>query len=171
MNPNQIKVCLKLPYYGRIDGIWEPNESEKNAAWEFYYELINRVAAVSFRPEDGLLREALHDVFVITGDILRKYDLAALSPPHHGKITLAYLAESILDYAIRPFLAKWHPILLDYEKKRLADVPISGQETEWRQNGKLTREVEEIMAIIVAYATLLANAAGVSESYGEDYLC
>lgn len=171
MNPNEIKVYLKLPYYGQIDGIWEPNESEKNAAWEFYYELINRVAAVSFKPEDGLLREALHDVFVITGDVLGKYDLADLSPSHHGEISLAYLAESILNYAIRPFLAKWHPILLGYEKKRSTGVPISDQELKWGQNGSLSRETEEIMAIIVAYVDLLANAAGVSGSYREDYWC
>lgn len=39
-----VKVSLTLPYIGGIEGTWQPDESEKKAAWEMYVELITRIS-------------------------------------------------------------------------------------------------------------------------------
>jgi len=35
-----VKVSLNLPYIGGFEGTWEPDESERKAAWEMYVELV-----------------------------------------------------------------------------------------------------------------------------------
>ena len=41
-----VKVSLNLPYIGGVEGTWKPDESERNAAWEMYVELITRISVV-----------------------------------------------------------------------------------------------------------------------------
>ena len=55
----KISVELSLPYLSKISGEWEPDENEREAAWELYVELITRVSVVNLGPEEGLLRESL----------------------------------------------------------------------------------------------------------------
>lgn len=35
-----VKVNLKPPIIGEVEGTWEPDENELNAAWELYVELM-----------------------------------------------------------------------------------------------------------------------------------
>ena len=60
-----IKVSLKLPYIGVIEGTWEPDDRERKAAWELYVELVTRIAVAGLHPNEGLLREALSEVLSI----------------------------------------------------------------------------------------------------------
>jgi hypothetical protein len=71
-----VKVNLTLPLIGSVEGTWEPNETEKDAAWELYVELITRISVVELKPDEGLLREAmasLYSLFATTRGILKKY--------------------------------------------------------------------------------------------------
>jgi hypothetical protein len=31
-----VKVNLTLPFIGSVEGTWEPDENERNAAWDLY---------------------------------------------------------------------------------------------------------------------------------------
>jgi len=52
-------VKLQLPYIGGVEGTWEPDESERQAAWEMYVELITRISIEELQVNEGLLRETL----------------------------------------------------------------------------------------------------------------
>ncbi len=122
-----LKVSLNLPIIGGIEGSWKPNEDERKAAWEMYVELVTRISVAELQPDEGMLREtlaSLHTLFGTTRQILRSYGPAvagtqfedAEGPLVLGQrgVSFGYLAVAILNAVLRPVLAKWHPLLLDY---------------------------------------------------------
>ena len=116
-----VKVQINLPYIGGVEGTWEPDEREKEAAWEIYVELVTRISVAELKPNEGLLRESLSSLYTLfstTREILRKHGPAVAKPKERGKLTLGLIAIAYLNTIIRPFLSKWHPILLDYENNR-----------------------------------------------------
>ena len=58
-----LKVGIKIPYFGEIAGTWEVDESERKAAWELYIELITRVSLARTDPQEGSLRSALSSLY------------------------------------------------------------------------------------------------------------
>ena len=42
-----------------LSGRWEPDQVERDAAWELYVELVTRIAVAQLGPGGGVLREAL----------------------------------------------------------------------------------------------------------------
>ncbi len=58
--PSSVEVSIDLKLFS-ITGTWEPNDTERRAAWELYVELVTRVATVPL--EYGLLREALTSLY------------------------------------------------------------------------------------------------------------
>lgn len=127
-------VSLKLPWIGEVAGTWEPDEDERRAAWEMYVELVTRISVVELRPDEGLLREALsslYSVFDTTRKILRQYGPGIAQPKGQGSLSFGYLAVAILNGVLRPVLAQWHPLLLDYEATRPEGVSTTQHEQAW----------------------------------------
>ena len=90
------------------------NDSDKEAAWEMYVELLTRITTQSLDDQSGDEKTALSSIFSLfatTRDILKK----------HGSdcVQFTKLAVIILNQVIRPFTAKWHKRSLagafDYE--------------------------------------------------------
>src|ERR671939_642463 len=109
----QLKVKIGIPYIGDVEGTWEPDESERRAAWEMYVELVTRISVVELQPGEGVLGEALSSLYTLFGstrDILRKYGPSVAEPKGKGNLSFGYLAVAILNGALRPVLAKWHPL-------------------------------------------------------------
>ncbi|MDQ2709864.1 MAG: hypothetical protein M3Z25_20555 [Actinomycetota bacterium] len=98
-----------------MSGTWEPDRAQRDAVWELYVELVTRIAVVPLQPGHGVLREALtslYQLFRITREILRKYGPAVACPPRKsGQFRFGYLAVWMLNAALRPVLAQWHPEL------------------------------------------------------------
>jgi hypothetical protein len=161
---SSVKVSLKLPYIGGVEGTWEPDESERCAAWEMYVELVTRIAVAELRPGEGLLREALsslYTLFGITRDILRRYGPSVAQPKGEGGISFGYLAVAILNSVLHPVLAQWHPLLLDYESAKKPSVSPLEHETRWDRNEELRKVLNEIRFTLIEYAHLLAQVAEV----------
>lgn len=161
---NDIKVHLNLPYIGGIQGTWKPDESEINAAWELYVELITRISVVELKSDEGLLREALsslYTLFDITRNILRKYGPSIARPTGDSHISFGYLAVAILNDLLRPILSKWHPLLLNYEAMKPDSMSPFEYEKNWDKNEELRAVLNESRKILVQYAGLLAEVAGV----------
>lgn len=159
-----VKVALQLPYIGKIEGTWEPDESERRAAWEMYVELITRVAVVELQPDEGLLREALsslYSLFQTTRKILRDYGPAIAQPKGESELSFGYLAVAILNDVLRPVLAKWHPILQDYESTRPAHLSSFKYEQQWDKKEDLRMALEVARRVLTEYANLLAEVANV----------
>ena len=159
-----VKVSLNLPYIGGVEGTWEPDESERDAAWEMYVELITRISVAELKPDEGLLREALsslHTLFGTTRAILRKYGPSIAQPKGEGDLSFGYLAVVILNAVLRPVLAKWHPLLLDYESTRSASGSPLDHEREWDKHDELRQVLNDVRTNLIEYTNLLAEVAEV----------
>ena len=159
-----MSVSLKLPYLGGIEGTWEPDESERRAAWEMYVELVTRVSTVELAAGEGLLLDALtslYSLFESTRRILRQYGPSVATPKGRGGLSFGYLAVAILNNVLRPTLAKWHPLLVDYESKRDANVSPIEHEQQWEKNAELREALNAVRDVLNEYASLLAYVANV----------
>lgn len=158
-----VKAKLKTPFID-IEGIWEVDQNEQSAAWELYVELITRISVEELKPEEGLLREALsslYALFIETRKILRNYGPSIARPKGNGKLSFGYIAVSVLNSALRPILAYWHPMLLSYENTRKEGVSHVEHERNWERNKELRDKLNELRETLKQYALLLAQAAGV----------
>lgn len=163
-------VSLNLGMF-KIGGTWKPDESERKAAWEMYVELITRISVQELHPEEGLLREALSSLYTLfdtTRKILRNYGPSIAQPKLNGNLSFGHLAISILNYSLRPLLAKWHPLLLNYEKTRESSVSIVDHEKKWNKYKELRGEIERVRSELNEYANLLANVANVPPIHSQE---
>ena len=165
-NLTSVKVSLKLPYIGGVEGTWEPDEGERNAAWEMYVELITRISVAELKPSEGLLREALSSLYTLfdtTRIILRKYGPSVAQPKGKGKdkLSFGYLAVAILNAVLRPVLAKWHPLLIDYESAKGSSVSPLEHEIQWDKYEELRQVLNDVRTVLIEYSNLLAQVADV----------
>lgn len=161
--PKSVEVKLNLRVL-EIAGTWEPNDTERRAAWELYVELVTRVSVVPLREDEGLLREALsslYSLFNTTREVLRKYGPDVAEPKKNGQYNFGYLAVAMLNYGLRPLLASWHPALEDWETRRPADGSRRDHEQAWPKAGELRTALRDARTTLTAYADLLATACGV----------
>ena len=107
----KVSAKIKTPFLD-VQGDWEADESEQQASWELYVELVTRIAVQELKPGDASLREALsslHDIFGETRQILRKYGPTVAQPKGAGSLSLGSIAVQVLNTALRPFFTRWHP--------------------------------------------------------------
>ena len=159
-----VQVSLKLPFIGGVKGTWEPDERERDAAWEMYVELITRISVEELKPDEGLLREALsslHTLFDTTRKVLRQHGPSIAQPKGDNNLSFGYLAVLILNVVIRPVLAKWHPLLLDYESTKESSVSPLEHETQWDKSEELRQAMNDVRSILIEYANILSKVAGV----------
>lgn len=157
-------VKIELPGFGGIEGSWAPDDRQRDAAWELYVELVTRIAVVELRRDEGSLREALsslYSLFATTRDILRKYGPAVGRRSGGSDVSFGYIAITVLNYLLRPVLAKWHPLLLDYENNRDPSVSSIDHEDSWPKGDDLRQTLNNVRLEMIDYANLLANAADV----------
>lgn len=161
-----MKVQVGLPFdLGSIQGQWSPDDAERKAAWEMYVELITRVTVAELGPGEGLLREALtsyYSLFATTRSIL-KAGGPKLADAQGGRVNFAHIAVSILNNAIRPLLANWHPRLEDYEATRPTHISRFEWEGRWEQNTELRSAIEEVRSALQSYAGLLGEVCGAKD--------
>jgi hypothetical protein len=163
VRPKEVQVKLAIPFIGEISGTWEPDEAERRAAWELYVELVTRVAVVQLGPAEGLLREALsslREIFGITREILRRYGPAVAPKTAEQEISLGYLAVGVLNGALRPLLAVWHPTLAAYEATRPEGRSPVDWERQWSRAAELRDELAATRGLLVAFARTLGEVAG-----------
>lgn len=157
-------VKIAIPVFGGIEGSWAPDDRERDASWELYVELVTRIAVVELKPGEGSLREALsslYSLFATTRDILRKYGPAVGRPGVGSEVSFGYIAVTVLNYVLRPALAKWHPQLLDCENARDQSVSSIEHEDRWSKADELRQVLNDIRSELVDFANLLARAADV----------
>ena len=133
---------------------------ERKAAWKLYVELYTRMATQELKKDEGFLREALtslHDIFNITREILKEAGPAVAD----GEQSLGFYAMSILNIELRPFLAKWHPLLSDWEIKKPMDCSIIEHEQKWNKNTEIRRELNKLRSSLIQYCNALAKLAGI----------
>jgi hypothetical protein len=129
---------------------------------------VTRVPVAQLHDEEGSLREALtslYTIFTLTRELLHKYGPAIGRPKHGGQVSFGFLAMTILNTVLRPLLAKWHPLLLEYEHSRPQSIAPSEYERQWNQAEELRGMLDATRGILVNYAAILAQVAGVPPLY------
>jgi hypothetical protein len=134
------------------------NNDARQVAWKLYIETVTRVTTQPLVNEDGFLREALtslYRLFATTRDILKA---SRPSVPVSGGPTVEYLAVTMLNLELRPFLSKWHPRLREYEKAHP-----DNRESAWPGNAACRGELHVVQAHLVEFALGFARLAGVRD--------
>lgn len=161
MPVDEISANIGLPFgLGQVGGKWSPNDAERTAAWEMYVELITRVTVAELGPDEGLLREALtsyHSLFATTREILKTGGPALARPTAYEHVSFGHISILILNKALRPLLAKWHPILEDHENQRPTEISRLQWEQNWEHNTELRGAIDEVRTTLTSYAGLLAE--------------
>lgn len=152
------KITVSLPF-GLGSAEWEEDPTERKAAWALYVELVTRISVQPLGLDEGILREALaslHTLFGVTRDVLKAAgpDVGASSQSVGG------IAIAVLNRGLRPFLAKWHPLLQTWETQRQGSSSPKQHELTWPEEPKLRGELETIRGELEKYAKALATIAG-----------
>jgi hypothetical protein len=161
MPVRSIHVNLKLPFL-EVGGQWEPDDTEARASWEMYVELVTRISVAELRPGEGLLREALtslYSLFGTTREILRRYGPNVARNAQPDRLSFGYIAVAVLNGALRPVLASWHPRLLAYEITRPPEVTPPEHEAAWADAEQLRETLNRMRRVLLDYAAILADAA------------
>ena len=161
--PNLVNVSLRLniPWVGSISGTWEPDEFEVRAAWELYVEMVTRTPLGGLQPEGGSAREALtsiYSLFETTRSILKIHGPGIASPKRGRDLSFGYLAASMLNLVLRPFLTEWHPRLQSWERNRPGMA-----EAEWPDRADFLQALRGTREQLEQYASLFAEVANVPE--------
>jgi hypothetical protein len=117
----------------------------QRAAWELYIEMLTRFVTQNLPDEHGSEMTALdsmYNLFPITHEILKKYG--------QNSVNFAKIAVPILNQKVRPFTAKWHPIMVE------------GNLTA-KQKEDFRKEIKDVQLILAKYMRLLADMAGVED--------
>ena len=160
-----VSLDLKVPGIGGIRGTWEPDETEVKAAWELYVELVTRSPLGTLSPEEGSAREAMtsmYSLFETTRGVLKSYGPSVARPNGNERLSLGYLAVSMLNLVLRPFLTKWHPNLSVWERQGTAM-----REYDWPDLQEFLRSLSQVRVQLGLYASLFAEVADVPELTGD----
>ena len=156
-----VKLDVRIPGIGGIAGTWEPDESEIRAAWELYVEMVTRTPLGSASIDVGSARETLasiYSLFDTTRDILKKYGPSVARPKNGRELSFGYLAVSMLNLTLRPFLNEWHLKLSGWEREN-ANFSFA----EWPGRCDFMRSLNETRERLRQYAGLFAQVADVPE--------
>lgn len=125
---------------------FEPQDTDRDAAWDMYVELLTRITTQPLAEETGDEKTALDSVYSLfptTRSILKEKGKKA---PNFSRIAII-----ILNQIVRPFSAKWH-------RKCLAGAFRNTEECIVFRS-----ELEELRKWLTAYARLLADMAQVED--------
>jgi hypothetical protein len=158
------EVTVSLPW---LSGTWGVDDTQQRAAWEIYVELVTRISVAPLAANEGLLREALDSLYVLFGEtrrILRHYGPDIAIPDRKKLLSLGQIAVDVLNVLLRPFLAKWHPLLAQHERLPHPTKSNAEHEREWKpHNEKMRAELATLSATMANYADILARACGVPD--------
>ena len=148
------EIHLSIPQFSELT--FYVDDSQRHVAWSLFIETITRISSQPLNDE-GFVREALHSIyslFQITRDSLKSMEPSKDS--EKNKTTVEMFAISMLNNVLRPFLAKWHPLLTIFETNHP-----NKSEKEWEFNAECRRELEEVRSQILNYAQGFGELADV----------
>ncbi|WP_025844836.1 hypothetical protein [Brevibacillus agri] len=142
-NWDMTSLKIKTPF---LEMDWNPQEKDKNAAWELYIELLTRITTQKLELKHGdekVALESVYSLFSLTRGIIK----------HYGRdcIEFTKLAIVVLNQIIRPFTAKWHKLSLE------------GAFSDSKQCEAFCKELVSLQAKLLIYTKMLADMAGVED--------
>ena len=156
-NVQLTQVTTTVPLLGELT--FTINNDARQVAWKLYIETTTRVSTQPLADEAGFIREALtslYGLFATTRDVLKA---SRPSVPVSGSPTVEYLAVTMLNHELRPFLSKWHPRLRVYEQAHP-----DGPESAWPDNAACRADMRVVQLHLVQFALAFARLAGVRDA-------
>lgn len=140
------EIHLSIPQFSEMTFVVD--DSNRHVAWSLFIETITRITTQPLDTDEGFLREALsslYGLFQITRDLLKSMEPS--KDVSGNKMTVEMFAISMLNDELRPFLAKWHPLLTNFET-RFPDK----LDSEWDLNSECREELNKLRSQIMDYA-------------------
>jgi len=159
MAMKEVGVSINLGFV-KIEGKWDVNEAQRDAAWELFVELATRVSFTGVG-SDGLIREALtslNSLFPSFRDILRRHGPAVAQPTVASGLSVGGIAITIQNLGVRRYLSKWHPLLDEWESQRTKGGSIVRHESEWALAATARAELDIVSQNLTQFTTVLADA-------------
>ena len=103
------RLHLSIPSFGSIEGKWEPEERERQAAWELYVEIISCVSLSERAAEGQMLGEtlvSLQSLVDAMSGILRKYGPEIARSNARSTVSFATVAIVAMNHVLAPAIAK-----------------------------------------------------------------
>jgi len=150
-------VTLTIPQFSELH--FTVTKDSRLVAWKLFVETVTRVSTQPIETGSGLIREALtslYGLFDVTRQILKQ---TQPSNPSGDAPTVEELAITMLNLQLRPFLARWHPALHEWEKAHPGE-----DESAWPDGASCRAELVSVQQHIRQYAMGYAKLAGVYDA-------
>jgi hypothetical protein len=129
---------------GFLEMEWEPQEKDREAAWELYVEMLTRIITQPLPEKHGDEKTALDSVYAlfgITREILRRKGRECAQ--------FTKIAVIVLNQIVRPFTAKWHGLSLagafdNAEKQAEFRKDLSALQKDLRNYSRLLAEIAQV---------------------------
>ena len=120
------------------------DQSDQDAAWELYVEMLLRVVTQPLPSEGGdesTALDSIYALFPVTREILRRRGRSAIS--------FSKVAIPVMNQVVRPFTAKWHPqslagALSDAEKCIEFRQDLEALQNDLRNYNRLLAQIAEV---------------------------
>ena len=122
------------------------DQSDQDAAWELYVEMLLRVVTQPLPSEGGdesTALDSIYALFPVTREILRRRGRSAIS--------FSKVAIPVMNQVVRPFTTKWHPQSL------------AGALDDVEKRAEFRQDLEALQSDLRNYNRLLAQIAGVED--------
>lgn len=140
-NWDMTSLKIKTPF---LEMDWNPQEKDKDAAWEMYIELLTRITTQSLEyGDEKSALDSIYSLFPLTREIIKRHGRDC------GEFTKISIV--ILNQKIRPFTEKWH-----YESLNKAF-------EDEKKCKKFRKELKELQEVLITFTKMLGDMAGVED--------
>jgi hypothetical protein len=130
--------------------------TNEGVAWRLFIEASTRISTQPLG-DTGLVREAIDSLYSLFQAVRTTLLEAGPTPAAGDTKTVEHLAIGMLNLQMRPFLAKWHPILTEWRTAN-PETP----ESQWPDHARCRAELETMRLGLLEYVEGLGELAGVS---------
>lgn len=140
---NLTGLKIKTPI---LDMEWKPSDSDRDAAWDLYIELLTRITTQPLPDQSGVEQTALSSIYMI-------FEITRKTLKEHGRscIEFSKIAIIVLNQVIRPFTAKWHR----ESENGAFDSP--------EKCAEFRKDLKILQIKLINYTSLLADLANVED--------
>ncbi|MFC9329151.1 hypothetical protein [Kitasatospora sp. NPDC057015] len=149
------EVTVMIPHLSELRFV--VNDESRQVAWTLFVETVTRISIQPLQEEDGILRESLTSLYGLFATTRETLKSGRPSVPVGDGRTVEHFAIAMLNNELRPFLAKWHVRLREFEQAHPGE-----PESSWPEGPVCRADLRSLQARMYEYAEGFASLAGVS---------
>jgi hypothetical protein len=150
------ELKVSIPQFSDLTFAVTP--SNEGVAWRLFVQAATRISVQPLEPEAGRVREALNSLYTLFQEVRGILLQARPTSRADRTQTVEHLAIAMLNKQLRPFMAKWHPRLLEWEQAHPGE-----PETAWPDNERCRDELQQMQVRLLEYIRGLGQLSGARE--------